>query len=43
MGLNAAEVVDLAEASFRYAFLRDDQKRKMITDFRAEAERLGLL
>jgi|SRR6185437_5551118 len=43
MGLSAAELVDLAEASFRYAFLRDDEKGKMITDFRAEAERLGLL
>lgn len=43
MGLSAAQVVDLAEASFRYAFLRDDEKRKMIANFRAEAARLGLL
>jgi len=43
MGLSAAQVVDLAEASFRYAFLRDDEKRKMIADFRAETERLSLL
>lgn len=43
MGLSAAEVVDLTEASFRYAFVRDDEKSKMITNFRAEAARLGLL
>jgi adenosine deaminase len=43
MGLSAAELVDLAEASFRYAFVRADEKRKMITDFRAQAARLGLL
>ena len=43
MGLSPAEVVDLAEASFRYSFLRDDEKSKMITHFRAEAARLGLL
>ena len=43
MGLSTAQVVDLAEASFRYAFLSDKQKSKMITHFRAEAVRLGLL
>lgn len=43
MGLSAAEAVDLAEASFRYAFLRDDEKSRMITDFHAQAARLGLL
>lgn len=43
MGLSAAQVVDLAEASFRYAFLRGDEKRKMVANFRAEAARLGLL
>ena len=43
MGLSAAQVVDLAQASFRYAFLRDDEKRKMIANFRVEAKRLGLL
>ena len=43
MGLSAAQAVDLAEASFRYAFFPNDEKRKMTTDFRAEAERLGLL
>ncbi|HEV2222726.1 MAG TPA: adenosine deaminase [Candidatus Acidoferrales bacterium] len=43
MGLSAAQVTDLAEASFRYAFLRDDEKSKMIANFRAEAKRLGLL
>jgi len=43
MGLSAVQVVDLAEASFRYAFLRDDDKRKMIATFRSQAARLGLL
>lgn len=43
MGLSAAEVVDLAEASFRYAFLRADERSEMITDFRAQAASLGLL
>ena len=43
MGLSTARVVDLAEASFRHAFLRDDEKRRMIANFRAERARLGLL
>jgi len=43
MGLSAAQAVDLAQASFRYAFLHDDEKRTMIVNFRAEAKRLGLL
>ncbi len=43
MGLSAAQMVDLAEASFRHSFLRDDEKRNMIADFRAETVRLGLL
>lgn len=43
MGLSTARVVDLAEASFRHAFLRDDEKRRMIANFRAETARLGLL
>lgn len=43
IGLSAAELVDLAEASFRYAFLRDDDKSKMIANFRAESATLGLL
>lgn len=43
MGLSAPQAMDLAEASFRYSFLRDDEKRKMIADFRAEAASLGLL
>jgi len=41
--LSQAEVMNLAEASFRYSFLRDDEKRKMIANFRAEAARLALL
>lgn len=43
MGLSPAQVVHLAEASFRYAFLGNDEKSKMIANFRAEAKRLGLL
>ena len=43
MGLSTAQVVDLAEASFRYAFLPNDEERRMITNFRAETARLGLL
>ena len=42
MGLSAAEAVDLAEASFRYAFLRDHEKRKMIADFRGRQKLQGL-
>ncbi|MGH9731405.1 MAG: adenosine deaminase [Candidatus Acidiferrales bacterium] len=43
MRLSAAQAVDLAEASFRYAFLRGDAKSKMVTAFRTETARLGLL
>ncbi|HKV29007.1 MAG TPA: adenosine deaminase [Candidatus Acidoferrales bacterium] len=42
-GLNKAQLVDLAEASFRYAFLAGDEKQKMVANFRAEAASLGLL
>ncbi len=43
LGLSAAQVVGLAEASFRYAFLREDEKQKMIANFRTETASLGLL
>lgn len=43
LGLSTAQVLDLAEASFRHAFLRDDEKSKMITNFHAQAASLGLL
>lgn len=43
MGLTREQMVTLTEASFRYAFLRDDEKRKMIANLRAETARLGLL
>ncbi|MHB8486825.1 MAG: adenosine deaminase [Candidatus Acidiferrales bacterium] len=43
MGLSAAQAVDLAEASFRYAFLGEEEKRELTAKFRAEAKRLGLL
>lgn len=43
MGLSVTQAVDLAEASFRHAFLDGGEKREMVAKFRAEATRLGLL
>ncbi|HEV2616623.1 MAG TPA: adenosine deaminase [Candidatus Acidoferrales bacterium] len=35
LGLSVAQVMDLAEASFRHAFLQENEKRKMIANLRA--------
>ena len=43
MKLTTQQVVHLAEASFRHAFLPTEQKCKLTADFRAQAKRLGLL
>ena len=43
LGVATQQMVSLTEASFRHAFLDEEEKREMIANFRAEATRLGLL
>lgn len=43
MKLSTPQIVHLAEASFRHAFLPDDQKLKMIANFRTQVKNVGLL
>jgi adenosine deaminase len=43
MGLNAAEVVQVAQASFEHAFLPADEKAALLSDFRSQVTALGLL
>jgi aminodeoxyfutalosine deaminase len=43
MGLTPAELVNLAEASFRHSFLDVDEKRAMLAKFHSGVAALGLL
>jgi adenosine deaminase len=43
MGLNPAEIVRLAEASFHHAFLPDAEKAELLAQFRSGTSALGLL
>ena len=43
MGLNASQLVGLAEASFRYSFLPQPEKRVLLDQFHSGAAALGLL
>jgi len=43
MGLSSAQLVTIAEAGFRHAFLPGDEKLTLLTNFRTVAKSLGLL
>ncbi|HEV2341227.1 MAG TPA: hypothetical protein VGS15_05465, partial [Candidatus Acidoferrales bacterium] len=43
LGLSLQQLVSLAEAGFRFAFLPEEEKQSKLNQFRSEVERLGLL
>jgi aminodeoxyfutalosine deaminase len=43
LGLSFGQIVQLAEAGFHYAFLPEENKKRLLGEFRSEARRLGLL
>ncbi|HEV2297098.1 MAG TPA: adenosine deaminase [Candidatus Acidoferrales bacterium] len=43
LGLSLPEIVRLAEAGFQFAFLPEDEKQAMLSQFRSETKRLRLL
>lgn len=43
IGLSVPQIIHVAEAGFRHSFLPEEEKRPMISHFRGEATRLGLL
>jgi aminodeoxyfutalosine deaminase len=43
MGLSDSQVVAIAEAGFRFAFLSAEKRKQLLGEFRVEAKRLGLL
>jgi adenosine deaminase len=43
VGLNSAELIQLAEASFHHSFLAPDEKRAMLDKFHSGVAALGLV